>query len=83
MNKIVLGFFLMGIMLITSCKTTKIVMVKDMEADVAYQIKDIKPLAIQKGDRLSINISSKNPELAVPFNEGTGCDQHDAHQEKS
>lgn len=75
MNKIALGFFLMGIMLITSCKTTKIVMVKDMEADVAYQIKDIKPLAIQKGDRLSINISSKNPELAVPFNEGTGSYQ--------
>lgn len=75
MNKIVLGLFLMSIMLITSCRTSKIVMVKDMEADVAYQIKNLKPIAIQKGDRLSISVSSKNPELAVPFNEGIGSYQ--------
>ncbi|UIR55992.1 polysaccharide biosynthesis/export family protein [Sphingobacterium sp. SRCM116780] len=75
MNKIIVGFFLISIVLISSCKTTKTILVKDMEADVAYQVKDIKPLEIQKGDRLSISISSKNPELAIPFNEGIGSYQ--------
>lgn len=50
----------------------KIVYVNDLKPDSAYKVVPIPPLRIQKNDRLSIQVSSKNPELAVPFNNQAG-----------
>ncbi|KAF5302659.1 hypothetical protein FQR65_LT19085 [Abscondita terminalis] len=44
----------------------------DMVPDSAYRIQQAQLTRIQKGDRISIVVSSKNPELAAPFNLGEG-----------
>src|SRR5690606_6996966 len=48
------------------------VYVKDMLPDTTYNAMEAPALRIQKSDRLSIIVSAKSPELAVPFNEGLG-----------
>lgn len=67
-------FFLLGLCVLfcmNSCLVSrKVVYFNDMVADSAYRVLPIPPLKIQKGDRLSIQVSSRNPELAVPFNSG-------------
>ena len=50
----------------------KVVYVKDMVIDSAYLAQTAPPLRVQNNDRLSIQVSSKNPELAAPFNLGNG-----------
>lgn len=50
----------------------KVVYVKDMIIDSAYLTQPVPPLRIQNSDRLSIQVSSKNPELAAPFNLSSG-----------
>ncbi|WP_437920471.1 polysaccharide biosynthesis/export family protein [Sphingobacterium sp. LRF_L2] len=50
----------------------KVVYLKDMEPDKVYNTTLVPPLRIQKNDRLSIQVSSKTPELAVPFNQDGG-----------
>lgn len=50
----------------------KVVYVKDMQVDVPYDVATAPPLRIQKNDRLSIQVTAKNPELAVPFNVSGG-----------
>lgn len=65
-------YLLLGIsfLFLNACKVgQRIVYVDDMKADTNYIITDVKPLLIQKNDRLSIFVSAKNPELAAPFNE--------------
>lgn len=75
MNKLIIGMIALGVLMFSSCATRKIVYVKDMEPGIPYQIQEAKPLEIQKADRLSIAVSSKNPELAIPFNTGIGSYQ--------
>lgn len=75
MNKLIIGMIALGVLMFSSCATRKIIYVKDMEPGVPYQIHESKPLEIQKADRLSIAVSSKNPELAIPFNTGIGSYQ--------
>lgn len=69
-------FFLLGLCVLVclnSCLVSKkVVYFKDMEADSAYKVLPVPPIKIQKGDRLSIQVSSRNPELAVPFNSSGG-----------
>lgn len=50
----------------------KVVYLKDMEPNKVYNTALVPPLRIQKNDRLSIQVTSKNPELAVPFNPDGG-----------
>lgn len=75
MNKLIIGMITMGVIMFSSCATRKIVYVKDMEPGVPYQIQETKPLEIQQADRISIAVSSKNPELAIPFNTEIGSYQ--------
>ena len=54
---------------LNSCIVSKkVVYVEDMKADSTYAVVDAHPLRVQKGDRLSIVVRSKTPELAAPFN---------------
>lgn len=50
----------------------KVVYVNDMVIDSAYLAQPAPPLRVQPSDRLSIQVSSKNPELAAPFNMSLG-----------
>ncbi|MEH6305830.1 polysaccharide biosynthesis/export family protein [Olivibacter sp. CPCC 100613] len=64
---------LLSLLLMTSCMTSKkIVYVNDMVPDSALKIQEMSLLRIQKNDRLSITVGSKNPELVAPFLTGTG-----------
>lgn len=58
---------------LNSCVTKRNVYVKDMVADSLYTAMAAQELNVQKGDRLSIVVSAKNPELAAPFNNKTGA----------
>ncbi|MDR1683082.1 MAG: polysaccharide biosynthesis/export family protein [Candidatus Symbiothrix sp.] len=43
-----------------------------MKEDRAYPVMEQQEIKIQQNDKLSITVSAKNPELAEPFNVGTG-----------
>lgn len=75
MNKLIIGMIALGVIMFSSCATRKIVYVKDMEPEIPYQIQQAKPLEIQQADRISVAVSSKNPELAIPFNTEVGSFQ--------
>lgn len=73
MKTSLLTFFIAFTLLFSSCITTKkVVYVRDMISDTAYSVLEAPLLRIQKNDRLSIVVSAKTPELAVPFNQGSG-----------
>ena len=69
MNKPILWASLLALLLLTSCASRKkFVYLQDMQTEVKYPV-DIKYEAvIHCDDRLSITVSCKNPELAIPFN---------------
>jgi len=67
-----LPVFLIGFMLILNSCSRKVVYVKDMSAGATYDAMEAPSLRIQKSDRLSIVVSSKMPELAMPFNQDFG-----------
>lgn len=50
----------------------KIVYFNDLLTDTAYKTNPIPPIRVQKNDRLSIQVSAKDPELAIPFNNQAG-----------
>ncbi len=71
MKKCLPVFFVGWMLLLNSCVVSKkIVYVKDMLPDTTYKVIMAPALRIQKNDRLSIVVGAKNPELAVPFNQG-------------
>ncbi|MBL1407281.1 polysaccharide biosynthesis/export family protein [Sphingobacterium faecale] len=73
-NKIVLGWIVLSVLLLNGCVVgKKVVYVKDMGINGHHRILDEEPMKLQKGDRLRITVSSKNPELAAPFNGGVGA----------
>ena len=54
---------------LTSCNSRKkIVYLQDMEIGKSYPIEQKNNPTIHRDDRLSITVTSKNPELAIPFN---------------
>ena len=68
MNKKIIWASLLAVLLLTSCARKHIVYLQDMEMGVRYPI-DLKYEAVvHRDDRLSITVSCKNPELAIPFN---------------
>lgn len=60
-----------ALMLLNACVAKKTVYVKDMSTDTPQVVKDSPALSVQKGDRLSILVTAKDPELSVPFNAGS------------
>lgn len=57
------------VLLLTSCASKKnFVYLQDMQMDTRYTIKAKYEPIIHSDDRLSIIVSCKNPELALPFN---------------
>lgn len=61
------------VMLLNACIVgRKVVYVHDLRPDTTYQVLNPPDLQIQPSDRLGITISSRTPELAAPFNPGTG-----------
>lgn len=76
MKKCLLIPFVGFVLLLNSCVVSKkVVYVRDMEPDTTYRAMSAPPLRIQKSDRLSIVVSAKTPELAIPFNQGVGAYQ--------
>lgn len=54
---------------LTSCNTKKeVVYLQDTVVGVPQQILDEQPVKIEPGDKLSINVSSSDPELSIIFN---------------
>ncbi|MGJ1430482.1 polysaccharide biosynthesis/export family protein [Sphingobacterium spiritivorum] len=71
MKRLIFGLMLCSVILLNSCLISKrMAYVQDMVPDSAYRVQEAKLTRIQKGDRLSIVVSAKTPELAVPFNIG-------------
>ena len=65
--------FALCVLVMTSCLAPrKIVYLKDMRPDIQYQISQRPDLRIQPQDRLRIMISSRDPEVTAPFNNGVG-----------
>ncbi len=73
MRKLNLWILLIGMSMLNACMAPKkVVYVKDMVPNVSYNMTAVPMLRLQKNDRLNIRISSKNPELAAPFNSIAG-----------
>lgn len=73
MNRFFLVLMILGVIFMSACSSSKkIVYVKDMNPDSVYLTMPKPKLKIQRGDRLSIVVRSKLPELSVPFNMDMG-----------
>ncbi|MBO4843759.1 MAG: polysaccharide biosynthesis/export family protein [Bacteroidales bacterium] len=59
-----------AVMLLTaSCAVQKhLTYLQDMEYGVPYEVLPMQEIHLQPGDQLSIKVSCKQPELAIPFN---------------
>lgn len=69
MNKKILWASLLSLVLLASCASKKnFVYLQDMEMGTKYPVEANYVPVIHYDDRLSITVSCKNPELAVPFN---------------
>lgn len=77
MKRILLGLFmLIGMLTLNSCFVAKkVVYVEDMKSDTLYRALQVPELRLQQNDRVSIVISSRTPELAIPFNQESGKSQ--------
>ena len=68
-NKQILWASLLALLLLTSCASRKnFVYLQDMQMGTKYPIEAKYEPVIHSDDRLSITVSCKNPELAIPFN---------------
>ena len=69
MRKQTLWASLLALLLLTSCASRKnFVYLRDMQMGTKYPIEAKHEPVIHSDDRLSITVSCKNPELAIPFN---------------
>ena len=68
-KRIILLATLLAALLLTSCKSRKdFIYLQDMRMGTQYPIETRYEAVIHSDDRLSITVSCKNPELAIPFN---------------
>ena len=68
MNNKIFWVSLFGLLLLTSCASRKnIVYLQDMQIGEKYPYDTRHEAVIRRDDRLSITVSNKNPELAIPF----------------
>ena len=69
MNNKIFWVSLFGLLLLTSCASRKnVVYLQDMQIGEKYRYDTRHEAVIRRDDRLSITVSNKNPELAIPFN---------------
>ena len=69
MSKLFVLTSFIACLLMVSCNSSKnIVYLQDMEPGVDYPIDEKYEATVQCDDRLSITVSCKNQELAIPFN---------------
>lgn len=66
---------IVGLVLSSCGSRKKLVYLQDMETFKYYQIATKHEAVIHRDDKLSITVSSKNPELAIPFNISGGSFQ--------
>ena len=59
---------LLVVLLLSSCSSRKIIYLQDMQMGHLYPIDSKYEAIVHRDDRLSITVSCKNPELALPFN---------------
>ena len=72
MNRRKLTMFAVVAFLMVSCASpSKMAYLKDMAEGTAYFAPPAPDIRIQTGDRISIRVMTKEPELALPFSEGT------------
>jgi len=70
MKKNLLFLVVLSVILFNSCFVSKkVVYFDDMKVDSVYQAMRAPVIKIQKSDRISIQVSAKRPELALPFNQ--------------
>lgn len=68
-----------GIISIASCSPQKhLTYLRDLEYGVPYDVQPMQEIRLQPGDQLSITVSCKQPELAIPFNIMNGSISLDA-----
>lgn len=73
MKKFTYVGMLLVVLMLTSCiNTKKMVCLEDMKEDYSYPMNAQVDMTVQRDDRLSIIVNSRNPELAAPFNISTG-----------
>lgn len=76
MKKFFRWFIIAGVALsLCSCSAIlkNITYLQDLETGVPYAVQPRQELRLQQGDKLSIVVSCKQPELAVPFNIMSGA----------
>ncbi len=67
---------LLAVMMLSSCSSQKkFVYLADMEVGEGYPFDTKHEAVVHRDDRLSITVSCKNPELALPFNMSGGIFQ--------
>ena len=71
MIKRIFNWALIGVVMLStaSCAVQKhLTYLQDMEYGVPYEVLPMQEIHLQPGDQLSIKVSCKQPELAIPFN---------------
>lgn len=68
MNRLCMWTSLLVVLLLSSCSSRKIIYLQDMQMGHLYPIDSKYEAIVHRDDRLSITVSCKNPELALPFN---------------
>ena len=68
-----------SLFLLASCASQKhLTYLRDLEYGVPYDVQPMQEIRLQPGDQLSITVSCKQPELAIPFNIMNGSVSLDA-----
>ena len=68
-----------SLFLLASCASQKhLTYLRDLEYGVPYEVQPMQEIRLQPGDQLSITVSCKQPELAIPFNIMNGSVSLDA-----
>lgn len=74
-----LALFAVSLLLLDSCSAQKhLTYLRDLEYGVPYDVQPMQEIRLQPGDQLSITVSCKQPELAIPFNIMNGSISLDA-----
>lgn len=74
MKKQLLFMSLLAVLLLSACSSKKdFVYLQDMEVLKGYPVTAKHEATVQRDDRLSITVTCKSPELAIPFNMQSGA----------
>ena len=68
MNRLCMWTSFLVVLLLSSCSSRKIISLQAMQMGHLYPIDAKYEAIVHRDDRLSITVSCKNPELALPFN---------------